>query len=133
MCEAGPDCGVSTPLGDGPIVIGRSPLADLTVHDPTIELHHLVVEALTDGRVRITQLSGRAATRVGGAPITSGSIDVPLGAVVTVGASRLRLGRPREPNALEPVVAPSPRIAAGSAGGGVDDRPIAGCPTASTR
>ena len=107
VCETGPDSGVSTPLGDGPVVVGRSPLADLIVNDPSIELHHLVVEALPNGHIRVTQLSGRAATRVGGHPVTAGSVVVPSGAVVSVGASRLRLGPARDPSEVEPVPAPS--------------------------
>ena len=92
VCEVGPDCGVSAPLSGGPVVVGRSPSADLTVHDPTIELHHLVVEPLADGRIRVTQISGRTITRIGGQPLTSGTTVIPTGTVIDVGASRLRVG-----------------------------------------
>jgi S-DNA-T family DNA segregation ATPase FtsK/SpoIIIE len=102
VCEAGPDAGRTVRLGPGRHVIGRAPRAAVHLDDPDVEPHHAVLDvgvpevggdvAALDGgttRVGLRQLTGRVPCRLDGRPVAAAR--VPDGAVVSLGASRLRI------------------------------------------
>lgn len=87
---SGPACQPWRPLAVGCHTIGRSPTATITLVDPTVELHHGIIEVVDDGTVRFTQLTGRAPVRVAGRPCSIGERVRP-GDVLQLGASRIAL------------------------------------------
>jgi S-DNA-T family DNA segregation ATPase FtsK/SpoIIIE len=82
--EAGPAAGGHHLLGPGRHVVGRSHLATVSVDDPTLAPHQLLVDVDDRGEVSLTQLAGRLSARAAG--------DDRRPAVI-VGASRLRFER----------------------------------------
>ena len=85
---AGPSCDGWRPLGPGRHCIGRSPTAELRLDDPTVELHHAVIDVGADGSIVFTQLTGRIASRLDGVPCETPQV-VAAGRSLQVGASRL--------------------------------------------
>lgn len=81
--------------GPGRYVVGRAPTADIRCDDPTLQAHHALVEVAADGTVRLTQLTGRSPVMVAGRPV-DGTVEVPLGTWVEVGASVLTFERAPE-------------------------------------
>ena len=100
--EGGPAAGTTTTIGRGRHVVGRSRAAAVVVADPAVELHHLLLDVDDAGTVRAVQLTGRVPCRVDGAPLEAGGTDIPRGAIVTVGASRLRVGERSRPAPASP-------------------------------
>ena len=80
--------------------------------DDLVELHHAIVDVVDTAVVGFTQLSGRVPCRTGTeattpAPGAQPPRTLPAGSVITIGASRLRLGgvvaaQPARPAALTP-------------------------------
>jgi S-DNA-T family DNA segregation ATPase FtsK/SpoIIIE len=91
--EAGPAAGAMYTLVPGRHVVGRSPRCAIRLDDDLVELHHAALDVAATGEVRLVQLSGRVPCDANGP-------------VVTVGASRLRIGigaaGDRLPAALSP-------------------------------
>jgi S-DNA-T family DNA segregation ATPase FtsK/SpoIIIE len=72
----GPGCSPWIGLGPGRHTIGRATTAAIRVDDPSVELHHGVLEVAPDATVTFTQLTGAF-------PVTL------AGSVLSIGASRL--------------------------------------------
>ncbi len=96
--EGGPDTGTATPLAPGRHVVGRAVTARIVVADRSLEPHHALLEVAPDGTAELVQVAGRVPCRVDGL-VVSGRVGVPDGAVVVLGASRLRLTRAVAPPA----------------------------------
>lgn len=88
--EAGPAAGFAVALGPGRHVVGRAPQAVVCIEDPRVEAHHGVLDVAGDGSVTFAQLTGRVPCRVAGEPVGAPA-TVPVGGVVTLGASRIRI------------------------------------------
>ena len=100
-CVAGPDAGRSVALDGEPVEVGRDADADLQLNDPELSRRHLRLDCgengwqVTDlGSANGVQVDGVAAsgdpTRPGGDESTTRQ-DVPDGAVIRAGSSRLRI------------------------------------------
>ena len=90
-CVAGPDAGWACRLDVGAHWLGRAS-GELQLFDPAVEAHHALVDVGDAGRVRLLQTCGKSPVRVDGR-VTEGWADVPAGAVVEVGCSRLEFGK----------------------------------------
>src|SRR3954447_6278341 len=109
----GPDAGRALPLGRGDLVVGRGAGCGLALHDPDVSRRHVLL-SVTEGQVTVADLGssngsvldvgGRPAVPLGGAPV-----PVPVGAVVRLGASTLRLTGPHGA-ALESTGVPGGRL-----------------------
>jgi S-DNA-T family DNA segregation ATPase FtsK/SpoIIIE len=88
----GPACRPWVSLGVGRHGIGRSQLSAIVVADPTVELHHGVLEVEPDGEVTFTQLTGRIPARVAGQPCGP-RMRLRSGDELELGASRLLILR----------------------------------------
>jgi DNA segregation ATPase FtsK/SpoIIIE, S-DNA-T family len=91
---AGPDCRIVGAVETGRAIIGRSPAAHLRVDDPTVELHHVMIDADMD-TVRVTQLAGQVPVLLDGVPIAA-STRVPLPTRITMGSTELTIERPTD-------------------------------------
>lgn len=93
-CVAGPDAGGSAPVDRGPMLIGRSPAADLVVADPEVSTRHARVW-IGRGGATITDLLSTNGTAVGG-DRSPPNVPHPLtiGQLVEIGGSSLRLDLP---------------------------------------
>ena len=113
VVEGGPDAGRILAVLPGRRVIGRSPTADVTIADPALELHHVVLDGGDGegGPYRLVQLTGRVLARVDGVPVDPSGTPVPDGATIVVGATRLRLRLPSVP----PECFERPSVCAGEA------------------
>ncbi len=107
--EAGPAAGTTFSLPPGRHIVGRSPRCAVRLDDDLVELHHAIVDVADAAEVGFTQLSGRVPCRAdtdGTAPASCSPPPqtLPAGSVITIGASRLRLGsvgaQPARPAAL---------------------------------
>ena len=72
---------------DGP------PLPSVRVDDPAVELHHAALDVDADGSVTFTQLTGTFPASVDGGPCDPGH-RLDIGCSVSLGTSRLAVGRP---------------------------------------
>ncbi len=99
--EGGPGAGTVTPLVAGRHVIGRSPAVAVPLGDATLEPHHALLDVAADGSVELLQVSGRVPCRVAGQPV-AGRTPVADGAVVVLGASRVRIARAVPGDAVAP-------------------------------
>lgn len=82
----GPSCQPWRALTAGRHSIGRSPNASIRLDDPTVELHHALLDVAIDGSATVTQLTGRVPIRLGPSATAETSF--------VVGASRIEV-RPR--------------------------------------
>ena len=89
---AGPDCRLVGAFETGRWTIGRSPAAHLRVDDPTVELHHVMIDADIDA-VRVTQLAGQVPVRLGNVAILA-STTVSLPTRIVMGSTELTIERP---------------------------------------
>jgi S-DNA-T family DNA segregation ATPase FtsK/SpoIIIE len=89
---AGPDCRLVGAFETGRWTIGRSPAAHLRVDDPTVELHHVMIDADMD-TVRVTQLAGQVPVRLGNVAILA-STNVSLPTRIVMGNTELTIERP---------------------------------------
>ncbi len=95
----GPDAGRVLPLDRGHLVVGRGPGCGLALRDPDVSRRHVLL-SVTEGQVSAADLGSsngsaldtgaRPAVPLGGAPV-----PWPVGAVVRIGASTLRLTGPQ--------------------------------------
>ncbi len=109
----GPDAGRVLPLGRGDLVVGRGPGCGLALRDPDVSRRHVLL-SVTEGQVTAADLGssngsvldvgGRPSVLLGGAPV-----PWPVGALVRIGASTLRLTGPQGA-ALETGEAPGGRL-----------------------
>ncbi|WP_369139958.1 FtsK/SpoIIIE domain-containing protein [Modestobacter versicolor] len=95
----GPDAGRTVPLTQGDVVLGRSTGAGVQVADPDVSRRHAVV-SVAGGRVTVADpgsANGSALTGPAGPPaaLGPGADDWPVGAVLRVGSTSLRLTGPR--------------------------------------
>ncbi|MFT7393640.1 MAG: hypothetical protein ACI83Y_001313, partial [Candidatus Azotimanducaceae bacterium] len=93
---AGPDCRLVGAFETGRWTIGRSPAAHLRVDDPTVELHHVMIDAEIDAEmdtVRVTQLAGQVPVRLGNVAILA-STTVSLPTRIVMGTTELTIERP---------------------------------------
>ena len=84
----GPACRPWIALGQGRHGVGRSPLSKVTINDPSLELHHAVLDVKADGTVTFTQLTGRVPARIDGEPCTPAT-DIGLEEELVLGSSQL--------------------------------------------
>ena len=91
---AGPDCRIVGAVETGRWIIGRSPAAHLRVGDPTVELHHVMIDADSD-TVRVTQLAGHVPVLLDDVPI-SVSTRVSLPTRIAMGSTELTIECPTE-------------------------------------
>jgi DNA segregation ATPase FtsK/SpoIIIE, S-DNA-T family len=90
-------------LGPGRHVLGRAFGAQISIDDPLLDPHHLILTLGQDGEIRITHISGVRIAQIDGEPIGgdlggSAARIPPLGtAILTVGASRLRITSSQDP------------------------------------
>ena len=85
--DAGPDSARVVDLPAGRYLVGRAASCDLTIADPEIEAHHLLVELAPGGLIRVVQLAGRSTITIDGLPHRGESVRT--GGVIQVGATRL--------------------------------------------
>lgn len=107
VCEAGPAAGRAVALPPGRHVVGRAPHAAVRVDDPHVEPHQAVLDIDPDGAATLLQLTGRVPCRIDGEPVT-GPVVVPDGGVLTIGASRVRVGLVAGTSPGRAAVAPLP-------------------------
>ena len=86
---AGPDCRVVGAVETGRWIIGRSPAAHLRVEDPTVELHHVMIDADMD-TVRVTQLAGQVPVLLDNVAILA-STTVSLPTRIAMGSTELTI------------------------------------------
>jgi DNA-binding NtrC family response regulator len=84
---AGPDEGREHAL-DGPLEVGTDEACDLVLHDPKVSRRHLFIRA-KGSLVHVKDLGSRNGTLLGGARLIEA--DVPLGAVIQIGATSLAI------------------------------------------
>ncbi|MEI7546748.1 MAG: FtsK/SpoIIIE domain-containing protein [Actinomycetota bacterium] len=94
--HAGPDAGATHDLPPGRHLLGRADTATIRSDDPALQPHHALVEVRDDGRVTLTQLTGRRPVQVDGAAV-EGTVELVDGAWVEVGDSLLSFDRSPRP------------------------------------
>lgn len=103
---AGPLTGDLFPLRPGELGIGRDPAVCAIVLPPDtqgVSRHHLIVQAMPDGHVRVMDNGSRGGTTIGGQPLPAGEW-VPLlpGADLVLGTSGVRFTLQKESRAAGP-------------------------------
>lgn len=88
---AGPDAGGVHLLHGGQIRVGRSADADVPLDDPDVSRLHCAVTVGEGGRVSVADLGSTNGTRVDGAPVGPHPVRLPVGALLRLGESTLRL------------------------------------------
>ncbi len=96
MAKSGITKGVSWPLADKPISIGRDPGCDISILDGHVSRHHCQIEAVGDG-IFLTDLGSRNTTIVNGKPVTR--CDLRPGDEIAVGNVRLLVAEVGTPEA----------------------------------
>lgn len=98
---AGSDCGPPIALPAGRHVIGRSRSAAVRIDDPSVELHHAILDVGEDGDASVIQLCGRVPIRTtGGEPLAADEPGALIGPVrFDLGAARVEV----EPVVVDPV------------------------------
>ena len=102
----GPLAGDLFPLCPGEIGVGRDPAVCAIVLPPDtqgVSRHHLIVQAMPDGHVRVMDNGSRGGTTIGGQPLPAGEW-VPLlpGADLVLGTSGVRFTLQKESRAAGP-------------------------------
>ncbi|MDU0312621.1 FtsK/SpoIIIE domain-containing protein [Phycicoccus sp. M110.8] len=87
----GPDAGRTLELQPGTLTIGRSRDADICLDDPGLSRVHAELHVSSDG-VQVADLGSTNGTRLDGERLGEGPRTARSGALVTAGASVLRLG-----------------------------------------
>ncbi|MEM6292144.1 MAG: FHA domain-containing protein [Myxococcota bacterium] len=78
----------------GPLVLGRSPSADVYVEDGSLSRRHACVHVVDDARIEVEDLGSRNGTIVGGRTLGAGErVALPLDALVELGSTVLALRR----------------------------------------
>lgn len=98
-CTTGPDAGGRWALGTGRHILGRQagPGSRIAVDDPDLSRTHLRLDVPpAPGRVQVTDLGSMNGTTVDGRAVT-GTIELPVGAVLGAGASRFALAAAGQP------------------------------------
>jgi S-DNA-T family DNA segregation ATPase FtsK/SpoIIIE len=95
----GPDAGRTVALGQGHLVLGRGAGCSLTIADPDVSRRHAVV-SVAEGRVTVADVgSSNGSTLSGGpgpaTPLGPHPVEWPVGTVLRIGSSALRLTGPR--------------------------------------
>ncbi|MEU1074956.1 FtsK/SpoIIIE domain-containing protein [Streptomyces sp. NPDC005878] len=88
---AGPDAGGVHLLHGGQIRVGRSADADVPLDDPDVSRLHCAVTVGEGGRVSVADLGSTNGTRVDDAPVGPHPVRLPVGALLRLGESALRL------------------------------------------
>ncbi|MFI1889241.1 FtsK/SpoIIIE domain-containing protein [Streptomyces jumonjinensis] len=88
---AGPDAGGVHLLHGGRITVGRSADADVPLDDPDVSRLHCEVTVGDDGRVTVADLGSTNGTALDGRPVGSRPVPLPMGALLRLGESALRL------------------------------------------
>ncbi|MFF8955719.1 FtsK/SpoIIIE domain-containing protein [Streptomyces sp. NPDC014894] len=88
---AGPDAGGVHLLHGGRITVGRSASADVPLDDPDVSRLHCEVTIGDDGRVTVADLGSTNGTALDGRPVGPRPVRLPLGALLRLGESTLRL------------------------------------------
>ena len=101
----GPACQRWMRLAPGRHSVGRAPSASVRVDDPAVELHHAVLDVDADGSVTFTQLTGTFPASVDGRPCGPDH-RLDIGCSVSLGTSRLAIGRPDGAGGPTAVTAP---------------------------
>ncbi len=86
----GPACERRTTLAPGRHTVGRAATAAIRLDDPSVELHHGVLDVAADGSVSFTQLTGAFPATIGGTPCRPAQ---PVADALSIGNSRLVIGR----------------------------------------
>jgi S-DNA-T family DNA segregation ATPase FtsK/SpoIIIE len=96
----GPSAGRSVPLGFAPVRVGRAPDNDLVVDEPTMSARHATVTPSTAG-LAVADHSSTNGVRIDGYVLSSAppGEPVPIGALIRLGDSLLRVGLTGEPAA----------------------------------
>lgn len=101
---AGPDAGGVHLLHGGQIRVGRSADADVPLDDPDVSRLHCAVTVGEGGRVSVADLGSTNGTRVDGAPVGQHPVRLPVGALLRLGESALRLSTGAPPPQPLPTV-----------------------------
>ena len=96
---SGPDTGATLPLGDGKYVVGKSPSCDLVLRDKTVSRRHLEV-TVTGGAVHLRDLQSKNGSFY--RDVRFFEVDASAGAIVTIGATELKIAPARRSSALPP-------------------------------
>ncbi|GAA0609024.1 FHA domain-containing protein [Streptomyces crystallinus] len=88
---AGPDAGGVHLLHGGQIRVGRSADADVPLDDPDVSRLHCAVTVGEGGRVSVADLGSTNGTRVDSTPVGPQPVRLPVGALLRLGESTLRL------------------------------------------
>ncbi len=83
----GPGCRAWRALTAGRHLVGRSPSCDLVIEDPTVELHHGILDT-TGAAITFTQLTGRVPARLDG-ELCAVDQSIEPGRSLHLGASRI--------------------------------------------
>ena len=83
----GPGCQAWRALTEGRQLVGRSPSCDLVIEDPTVELHHGILDTTGD-TITFTQLTGRVPARLDG-ELCAADQSIEPGRSLHLGASRI--------------------------------------------
>jgi S-DNA-T family DNA segregation ATPase FtsK/SpoIIIE len=86
----GPDAGAVHRLSPGEVVLGRDPDAGVRVGDPDVSRSHCRLRVTHDG-ASVADLGSTNGTTVDGEPVGRDDADLPFGAVLRIGDSRLAL------------------------------------------
>ena len=85
----GPAGGMVVPLEPGSSVIGRSAGCEIVLDDVEVSRRHAEVSVLPDGTATVRDVGSTNGTSVGGQAVGPDSVPFAIGAVLTVGESRL--------------------------------------------
>jgi DNA-binding NtrC family response regulator len=84
VSKSGEAKGVSWPIGDAPLVVGRSTACDVVLHDRMVSRRHCAI-SYTDGQLKLEDLSSSNACLVNGTPTSKCSLRI--GDVLSIGQS----------------------------------------------
>jgi S-DNA-T family DNA segregation ATPase FtsK/SpoIIIE len=88
--SVGPACQRWITLAPGRHTVGRATTATVRLDDPTVELHHGLLDVADDLTVTFTQLTGAFPATIAGTPCRPGH---PIDGALSIGNSRLVIGR----------------------------------------
>ncbi|UUN27191.1 FHA domain-containing protein [Streptomyces sp. FIT100] len=97
---AGPDAGGVHLLHGGQIRVGRAVEADVPLDDPDVSRLHCAVTVAEDGGVTVADLGSTNGTTLDGADVGPRPVRLPVGALLRIGESTLRLAPPAAPERL---------------------------------
>ncbi|MFC5801620.1 FHA domain-containing protein [Streptomyces formicae] len=97
---AGPDAGGVHLLHGGQIRVGRAAEADVPLDDPDVSRLHCSVTVAEDGGVTVADLGSTNGTTLDGADVGPRPVRLPVGALLRIGESTLRLAPAAAPERL---------------------------------